>query len=33
MVRDEAMLNALGDAPDAEALFAVLTNQFLRDAA
>lgn len=33
MVRDEAMLNALSDAPDAEALFAVLTNQFLRDAA
>ncbi len=33
LVRDEAMLNALHDAPDAEALFAVLTNQFLRDAA
>jgi PTS system nitrogen regulatory IIA component len=33
MVRDEAMLSALSDAPDAEALFAVLTNQFLRDAA
>lgn len=33
MVRDEAMLGALSDAPDAEALFAVLTNQFLRDAA
>ena len=33
MVRDEAMLGALTEAPDAEALFAVLTNQFLRDAA
>lgn len=33
MVRDESMLGALNDAPDAEALFAVLTNQFLRDAA
>ena len=33
MVRDESMLGALSDAPDAEALFAVLTNQFLRDAA
>lgn len=33
LMRDEAMVNALGDAPDAEALFAVLTNQFLRDAA
>ncbi len=33
MVRDEAMLTALSEAPDAEALFAVLTNQFLRDAA
>lgn len=32
-VRDEAMLNALTDAPDEEALFALLTNQFLRDAA
>lgn len=32
-VRDEAMLAALSEAPDAEALFAVLTNQFLRDAA
>lgn len=31
--RDEAMLAALIDAPDAEAIFAVLTNQFLRDAA
>lgn len=33
MVRDEAMLGALSEAPDAEAVFAVLTNQFLRDAA
>ena len=33
MVRDEAMLGALSEAPDAEALYAVLTNQFLRDAA
>ena len=33
MVRDEAMLTALSEAPDAEALFALLTNQFLRDAA
>ncbi|MEP0189361.1 MAG: PTS sugar transporter subunit IIA [Erythrobacter sp.] len=31
--RDEAMLQIMLDAPDAEALFAVLTNQFLRDAA
>lgn len=33
IMRDEAMLAALMDAPDAEALFAVLTNQFLADAA
>ena len=33
LARDEAMLGALFDAPDAEALFALLTNQFLRDAA
>lgn len=33
MVRDEAMLSALNDAPDPDALFGVLTNQFLRDAA
>jgi len=33
LLRDEPMLNALGDAPDAEAVFSVLTNQFLRDAA
>ncbi len=31
--RDETMLAALSDAPDTEAIFAVLTNQFLRDAA
>jgi len=33
MARDEAMLQTLLDAPDAEALYALLTNQFLRDAA
>jgi PTS system nitrogen regulatory IIA component len=33
LMRDEAKLGALADAPDAEALYAVLTNQFLRDAA
>lgn len=33
LLRDEAMLQALMDARDAEALFALLTNQFLRDAA
>ena len=31
--RDEEMLQALVDAPDGEAMFALLTNQFLRDAA
>ena len=31
--RDEAMLQLLLDAPDCDALYAVLTNQFLRDAA
>lgn len=31
--RDDVMLQALNDADDAEALFALLTNQFLRDAA
>lgn len=31
--RDEAMLQMLLDAPDSDALYAVLTNQFLRDAA
>jgi PTS system nitrogen regulatory IIA component len=33
LLRDEAMLQALLEANDAEALFALLTNQFLRDAA
>lgn len=33
LLRDEAMLQALHDADSAEALFALLTNQFLRDAA
>ena len=33
LVRDEAMLGALNEAPDAEAVYALLTNQFLRDAA
>jgi PTS system nitrogen regulatory IIA component len=33
MIRDEVTLNLLLDAPDADAAFAVLTNQFLRDAA
>ena len=33
LVRDDAMLNALLDAPDAEAVYSVLTNQFLRAAA
>ncbi|AOL25058.1 PTS system, nitrogen regulatory IIA component [Erythrobacter litoralis] len=33
LMRDESKLQALADAPDAEALYAVLTNQFLRDAA
>ena len=33
LTRDEAMLGALHDAPDPEAMFALLTNQFLRDAA
>lgn len=33
LLRDEAMLQALHNADDAEALFALLTNQFLRDAA
>ena len=33
LMRDENMLSALNDAPDAEAMFGVLTNQFLRDAA
>lgn len=34
LMRDEQMLSALGEAPDAEAIYALLTNQFLsRDAA
>lgn len=33
LLRDEAMLQALLDANEAEVLFALLTNQFLRDAA
>lgn len=32
-VRDDVVLQGLHDAPDADALFALLTNQFLRDAA
>ena len=31
--RDEAILQQLLDAPESEALYSVLTNQFLRDAA
>lgn len=33
LLRDEVTLQALHEADDAEALFALLTNQFLRDAA
>ncbi|MEM6907642.1 MAG: PTS sugar transporter subunit IIA [Pseudomonadota bacterium] len=33
LLRDEAMVQALRDAPNGEAVFAVLTNQLLRDAA
>lgn len=33
LLRDEAMRQALLEADDAEALYALLTNQFLRDAA
>ncbi len=33
LLRDETKLQALMNAPKAEALFALLTNQFLRDAA
>lgn len=34
LMRDEDMLNALSEAPDSEAIYALLTNQFLsRDAA
>ena len=33
LVRDDAMHQALADAPDGEALFALLSNQLERDAA
>lgn len=33
LLRDDAMLQMLLDAPEGEALYAVLANQFLRDAA
>lgn len=33
MARDEAMLGALRDAQDGEVMYALLSNQFLRDAA
>lgn len=33
LARDEDMVQALVDAPDTEAIFALLTNQFLRDVA
>lgn len=33
LARDEAKLQMLADAPDAEAVYALLTNQFERDAA
>lgn len=33
LMRDEAMIQSLLDAPDQDAIFALLTNQFLRDAA
>ncbi len=33
LMRDEAMVQSLLAAPDEEAMFALLTNQFLRDAA
>lgn len=33
LMRDEAMVQSLLAAPDEEAVFALLTNQFLRDAA
>lgn len=33
LTRDEAMLEMLTDAPDGEALYALLTNQFLHNAA
>ncbi len=33
LMRDDAILDAVLEAPDADALYSVLTNQFLRDAA
>lgn len=33
LTRDESMLQMLADAPTTEAVYALLTNQFLRDAA
>lgn len=33
LARDEAMLQMIADAPDTEAVYALLTNQFDRDAA
>ena len=33
LMRDEGMIEALLEAPDKDAMFALLTNQFLRDAA
>lgn len=33
LTRDETMLQMLADAPDTDAAYALLTNQFLRDAA
>lgn len=33
LTRDETMLQMLADAPDPDAVYALLTNQFLRDAA
>lgn len=33
LTRDEAMLQMLGNAPDSEAVYVLLTNQFVRDAA
>jgi PTS system nitrogen regulatory IIA component len=33
LTRDEAMMQMIADAPSTEAVYALLTNQFLRDAA
>lgn len=33
LTRDESMLQMLADAPDSDAVYALLTHQFLRDAA